>query len=223
MLPMLTVSGAPGIVYLNGIFCGETGQAALPVNARGVQYLELRPFDAEVPPAVLRLTFEDGRLTGGAAGDAFAVQWPDGRVEIELREWADEARETPFEDVTGVLPGAEVVKIAEVENTGASEAWIRVGVTKSIRLAGSGRADLSLVSLDINTADWTLGKDGFYYYNTALKPGEVTAPLFTAVTFADEMGNEYQNAAAAVDVAAQAVQTANNGASALDAAGWPKA
>ena len=85
MLPMLTVSGAPGIVYLNGIFCGETGQAALPVNARGVQYLELRPFDAEVPPAVLRLTFEDGRLTGGAAGDAFAVQWPDGRVEIELR------------------------------------------------------------------------------------------------------------------------------------------
>ena len=146
-----------------------------------------------------------------------------GGVEIELREWADEARETPFEDVTGVLPGAEVVKIAEVEDTGASEAWIRVGVTKSIRLAGSGRADLSLVSLDINTADWTLGKDGFYYYNTALKPGEVTAPLFTAVTFADEMGNEYQNAAAAVDVAAQAVQTANNGASALDAAGWPKA
>ena len=137
-----------------------------------------------------------------------------GGVEIELREWADEARETPFEDVTGVLPGAEIVKIAEVENTGASEAWIRVGVTKSIRLAGSGRADLSLVSLDINTADWTLGKDGFYYYNTALKPGEVTA---------DEMGNEYQNAAAAVDVAAQAVQTANNGASALDAAGWPKA
>ena len=146
-----------------------------------------------------------------------------GGVEIELREWADEARETPFEDVTGVLPGAEIVKIAEIENTGASEAWIRVGVTKSIRLAGSGRADLSLVSLDINTADWTLGKDGFYYYNTALKPGEVTAPLFTAVTFADEMGNEYQNAAAAVDVAAQAVQTANNGASALDAAGWPKA
>ena len=146
-----------------------------------------------------------------------------GGVEIELREWADEARETPFEDVTGVLPGAEITKIAEIENTGASEAWVRVGVTKSIRLAGGGKADLSLVSLDINTADWTLGEDGFYYYNTALKPGEVTAPLFTAVTFADEMGNEYQNATAAVDVAAQAVQTANNGASALDAAGWPKA
>ena len=37
MLPMLTVTGVPGIVYLNGIFCGETGEAALPVGMRGVQ------------------------------------------------------------------------------------------------------------------------------------------------------------------------------------------
>ena len=146
-----------------------------------------------------------------------------GGVEIELREWADEARETPFEDVTGVLPGAEIVKIAEIENTGASDAWVRVKVEKNIKLQGEGTPDTALVELNLNLTDWTLGKDGFYYYNTALKPGEVTAPLFTAVTFADEMGNEYQNAAAAVDVAAQAVQTANNGASALDAAGWPKA
>ena len=37
------------------------------------------------------------------------------------------------------------------------------------------------------------------------------------------MGNEYQNAEATVDVTAQAVQTANNGDSALTAKGWPKA
>ena len=37
------------------------------------------------------------------------------------------------------------------------------------------------------------------------------------------MGNEYQNATATVDVIAQAVQTANNGTSAADAAGWPAA
>lgn len=91
MLPMLTVTGAPGIVYLNGIFCGETGAAALPVGMRGVQYLELRPFDPDTPAAALRLTFEDGRLTGGVTGNAFAVQWPDGRVELEMRAPAREA------------------------------------------------------------------------------------------------------------------------------------
>ena len=37
------------------------------------------------------------------------------------------------------------------------------------------------------------------------------------------MGNEYQNAAATVDISAQAVQTANNGTSALTASGWPAA
>ena len=56
-----------------------------------------------------------------------------------------------------------------------------------------------------------------------LKPGEVTAPIFTAVTFNANMGNEYQNATATVDVFAQAVQTANNGATVMDAQGWPRA
>ena len=37
------------------------------------------------------------------------------------------------------------------------------------------------------------------------------------------MGNEYQNSTAAIDVKADAVQTANNGETALDAVGWPAA
>lgn len=145
-----------------------------------------------------------------------------GSVDIAVQEWADEARETPFKDLDGVLPGTTVTKIAEVRNTGASEAWVRVLVTKAIRLAGSGVPDDRLVELDLNLADWTQGGDGYLYYNKALKPGEVTAPVFTAVTFNAAMGNEYQNATATVDVAAQAVQTANNGGSAAEAQGWPK-
>lgn len=46
-----------------------------------------------------------------------------GGVDIELKEWADEAKQTPFEDVTGIMPGVTVTKIAEIKNTGASEAW----------------------------------------------------------------------------------------------------
>ena len=146
-----------------------------------------------------------------------------GGVEIAVQEWADEAKTTPFKDLTGVMPNTTVTKIAEIKNTGASDAWVRVKVDKNIVLKVEGvTPDTSLVELTRNSADWT-EKDGYLYYNAALKPGEVTAPIFTAVTFKADMGNEYQNATATVDVFAQAVQTANNGTTVMDAQGWPKA
>ena len=122
--------------------------------------------------------------------------------------------------MTGVMPGMTVTKIAEIKNTGASDAWVRVKVEKNIKLQGEGTPDTGLVELTLNTTDWT-EKDGYFYYTKALKPGEVTAPIFTAVTFKADMGNEYQNATATVDVSAQAVQTANNGDAVMDANGWP--
>ena len=146
-----------------------------------------------------------------------------GGVDIELKEWADEAKQTPFEDVAGIMPGVTVTKIAEIKNTGASEAWVRVLITKDIQLAGDSEVDPNLIKLGLNRTDWTLGTDGYYYYNKALKPGETTAPILSSVTFEPTMGNEYQNAAATVDISAQAVQTANNGTSALTASGWPAA
>ena len=144
-----------------------------------------------------------------------------GGVEIAVQEWADEEKTKPFEDLTGIMPGMTVTKIAEIKNTGASDAWVRVKVEKNIKLQGEGTPDAALVELNLNLTDWTLGEDGYLYYNKVLKPGEVTEPLFTAVTFNVTMGNEYQNATATVDVAAHAVQTANNGDTVMDAKGWP--
>lgn len=143
-----------------------------------------------------------------------------GGVEIAVQEWADVEKTKPFEDLTGVMPNTTVTKIAEIKNTGASDAWVRVKVEKNIKLQGEGTPDTGLVELTLNTTDWT-EKDGYFYYTKALKPGEVTAPIFTAVTFKADMGNEYQNATATVDVSAQAVQTANNGDTVMDAKGWP--
>ncbi len=143
-----------------------------------------------------------------------------GGVEIAVQEWADGDRTKPFEDLTGVMPNSVVTKIVEIKNIGASDAWIRVKVEKNIELQGDGTPDTGLVELELNTADWT-EKDGYYYYSKPLKPGEITSPVFTAVTFNAKMGNEYQNAKATVDVSAQAVQTANNGATVMDAKGWP--
>ena len=144
-----------------------------------------------------------------------------GGVQIAVQEWADEERTMPFEDVTGVMPETTVTKIAEVRNTGGAEAWVRVKVEKNIRLQGQGTADAGLVELTRNTADWT-EKDGYYYYNKVLKPGEVTAPVCTAVSFHADMSNAYQNATATIDIFAQATQSANNGNTAMDAQGWPK-
>ena len=122
-----------------------------------------------------------------------------------------------------MTPGLEVTKIVEVENTGASSAWIRVLLEMTVT-AADGETELSAdpVELDYNTEKWTLGDDGYWYYNEALEPDDTTEPLFTTVTFAAEMGNEYQESTCVIDITAQAVQSANNGDSAQEAVGWPE-
>lgn len=144
-----------------------------------------------------------------------------GGVQIALQEWADVEKKTPFEDLEGVMPKTSVTKIAEVKNTGASDAWIRVQVVKNIQIEGEGTPNLDLIELDLNTTDWTLGTDGYLYYNEPLAPGEVTVPVFTSVTFDETMDNMYRGATITVSLLAQAVQSANNGATVSEANGWP--
>lgn len=146
-----------------------------------------------------------------------------GGVDIQLHEFSDRGHDEliPWQDVDGVMPGAEISKIVTVENTGASDAWVRVKVDKTIILARGDKGNPKVMELDIKDAFWT-EQDGYYYYNDPLAPGETTPPLFTIVTFDPKMGNEYQGSTAHIDVKADAVQVANNGETVLDALGWPK-
>lgn len=150
-----------------------------------------------------------------------------GDVKIDLQEWAipeGGGELVPFEDATDVMPGMEVSKIVQIKNTGGQAAWVRISLEKAIVLAEGvqGEVDLSLISYDLNTECWT-EKEGYYYYNKVLNPGEITEPLFTKVIFAKTMSNMYQNSKAAIDVSAQATQVTNNGKTVFEAAGWPKA
>ena len=147
-----------------------------------------------------------------------------GEINIELVEMAenDKGELVPFKDVDGVMPGRAVSKIVYVTNTGASDAWVRIKLDMGVKLSREGEADLSLINLDLNTTDWT-EKDGYYYYNKVLAPGASTEPLFTEVTFDKQMGNVFQGSVVSIDVYAQATQVANNGATALEAKGWPAA
>ena len=151
-----------------------------------------------------------------------------GNIDIVLHETAMSADgEVEFEtskERLNVMPSQEVSKIVRVENTGDNAAYVRISVTKSIELAEGvqGTPNVSLLKLDFDSDNWT-EKDGFYYYNAPLEPGETTEALFNSVAFSPKMGNMYQNSTAIIEVQAQATQVKNNGASATEAAGWPAA
>ncbi|MBE6669846.1 MAG: hypothetical protein E7601_06550 [Ruminococcaceae bacterium] len=150
-----------------------------------------------------------------------------GNVKIELQEISASNANggaTPLEGEISVLPGAEITKTVKVKNVGSNSAWIRLSVDTAFLLADgvSGTPDTSLIKFDLNTKNWT-EKDGYYYYNTSLEPGETTEPLFTHVSFAPSMDNTYQNSKALIDITAYATQKAHNGSSVFEAAGWPAA
>ena len=145
-------------------------------------------------------------------------------LDMALHEETSGGEPFPRGGVLNVLPDSEVDKIVYVENSGEADFWCRVRIEKSIQAAEGVDAQLSFdhIALDLNTDAWT-ERDGYYYYNAPVKRGECTQPLFTQLHFGAELGNDYVNARLAVRVQAQAVQSKNNGTSALEAAGWPEA
>ena len=151
-----------------------------------------------------------------------------GKVAVTLNEYADEGLTKPFTDQTGVMPGKTIGKYVVISgNDGSASAWVRVRFDITIdldenndKIPAGFQPDTSLVRLAIGDG-WTRGADGWYYCTTPLTAGKTTAPALEAVTFEPTMGNEYQNATATVTVQAQAVQTANNGETVMDAKGWP--
>lgn len=159
-----------------------------------------------------------------------------GSIDIELVEKTiDESGATvdfPEEGIHNVVPGTSVSKIVTVTNTGAGTAWIRVKVEASIVSAEGEEMPLTITDaegreLPVMTyiveeeSGWFLGEDGYYYYEKPVAAGAATAVLFDEVSFAPEMGNEYQGCTANLIVSAEAVQVANNGKTVDEAAGWP--
>ena len=153
-------------------------------------------------------------------------------VDIEIEEWqkTDEGLiPYPKDEPITVMPGVTVSKIATVNNMEA-EAYIRAKFEVVITRADGSVMELSpetlagIITLTMNGDDW-LRKDGdgqWWYYADAVASGASTEAFFTEVVFdGPNMTNEFQNCTVEVIVSAQAVQTANNGDSAIEAAGWP--
>ncbi len=141
-----------------------------------------------------------------------------GNVQLRIVETSSDGSAFPAEGVT-IMPGDTVSKILQVENTGGSGMYLRVQLHSYVE--GSQLSAEGCMEIDIDTQYWTL-KDGWYYYNSAIEPGEMTQPLFTGVHFnGDAVDNKYLGKVFALDVSAHAVQSANNGETVWQAAGWP--
>ncbi len=132
----------------------------------------------------------------------------------------------PQDGFVGVMPGASVSRVISVQNTEKSGAWVRVKVTQEI-LSQDGAAlplllneSIPVITFAVDGEKWTL-KDGWYYYHAPVAPGTVTDPLFERMDFSAQMDNAYQNGKMRMQIYAQAVQSANNGATVLEAQGWP--
>lgn len=167
-----------------------------------------------------------------------------GKVSIELVEKTIDGNtkvDFPKEGIGGVMPGTSVSKIVSVKNTGNADAWIRVGVDLEIKDQNASSSDsiknlplaitkdgktIDVITLDIDDTNW-IYENGYYYYKSPVKPEQFTSTLFEHVTFAKEIGNEYQNCTILIDVSAEAVQVANNpipaasGSNVTDIKGWP--
>jgi len=154
-----------------------------------------------------------------------------GAVDIEIEEWqqTDEGLVPyPKDNPIDVMPGVTVSKIATIKNIEA-DAYIRAKFDVVITREDESVMELSpeelasIISLTMNGEDW-LRKDGdseWWYYADVVAMGESTEAFFTEVVFdGPNMTNEYQNCTVEITVTAQAVQKANNGDSALEAAGW---
>lgn len=136
-----------------------------------------------------------------------------GTVDITLYDKLGET-DFPSNGIANVNPGDFYDKEVYVTSNGSKETYVRVKLTPTwTPMPGyEGRAlSTDVVQLNIDTANWVLGEDGWYYYKSILTPTySDTTKLLDGLTFSGPlMDNKYQNATFSIDIQAQAVQASH--------------
>ena len=108
---------------------------------------------------------------------------------------------------TPVYPGFTQERTCKVNNYGSEVAYVRVRLDKYwANRSGSGaseqftRTDDPQYNTDYieitydDLTNWVYDEDGWYYYASAINPGEETANLLSAVTISEQVGEEHNDA-----------------------------
>ena len=142
-----------------------------------------------------------------------------GDLQLRIHEKTADGSDFPAEGVY-IMPGDIVSKQVSVENVGGHPFYLRVKL-----VSGSTNAALTAedcLKMDIDTVNWTY-RDGYYYFNRILQPGEITPTLFTQVEIVgSKVDQTHIGSTLSLTVNAYAVQSENNPAQyPWEAAGWP--
>ncbi len=123
-----------------------------------------------------------------------------GNVDITLTEpsWPKE--------LTPVYPGQILPKDPTVTNTGANPCFVRIALSGLDTFGAEGTIRLRTGGNDGLGSGWFLGKDGLYYYNRPLEPGEATPPLFDSIVIPTGVTRQQEQMVHSLLVSAQAVQ-----------------
>ena len=142
-----------------------------------------------------------------------------GNIQLQIHEKTADGSDFPAEGVY-IVPGDIVSKRVSIENVCTHPFYLRVKLVSASTNAALTPEDC--LKMDIDTANWTY-RDGFYYFNRILQPGETTPALFTQVEIVgSRVDQTHVGSMLSLTVNAYAVQSENNPADfPWDAAGWP--
>ena len=99
MQPVVFIeSGADGVLLVNGFFCGPVGEGqSFPAGRDAEVFIQLFPF-GEALPVTVQLQLRNGQVERLIPQEAaYALCWPDGVIEVELRSSARQAQEGAWE------------------------------------------------------------------------------------------------------------------------------
>ena len=127
MVRMLSIeSGTRGLLMVNGQFCGpvDSEGQAFPAGRNAEIYLQLFPFDEPSAPLTAEMLLRDGRIERlEPHARCFALVWPDGVIQLELRPREQEGRAQTEQAAQSALLRYLMMKLAG--QTQAEGLWMR--------------------------------------------------------------------------------------------------
>jgi alternate signal-mediated exported protein len=120
-----------------------------------------------------------------------------------------------------LVPGDNVEKLVQTQNTTTYDSFIRVKITPKWDPATVGETTLDTNMIELAFGDnnsnlgesdgkWLKGNDGYYYYMGKVAGGKFTNALLSDVTLSKNAGPEYRNAQYHVLVEAESIQADND-------------